>query len=138
MDEATKRCTKCGENKPISAYPIRIDRGRKPRSHCRSCHNARAKEPRSKELQAAWRFATKYGLTLADVDAMMAAQSGQCAICSRTFGEVPRHIDHDHQTGKVRGLLCGGCNVALGLLQDDPTVAAAAAAYLAQHKAVAA
>jgi hypothetical protein len=52
---------------------------------------------------------------------------GKCAICGR--GAV-LHCDHNHETGFVRGWLCNGCNLALGLLADNPVIADAAAAYL--------
>ena len=68
-----------------------------------------------------------YGMTVADLDAMLLAQHGVCAIC-QTAPAV--HVDHDHQTDKVRGLLCFRCNAALGQLGDDPLVVRRAARYL--------
>src|SRR5580658_1512140 len=64
----------------------------------------------------------KYGLTLAAFDAMFAAQGGRCASCQTDEfvgpGKKP-HVDHDHYTGEVRGLVCVRCNVILGMAQDD-------------------
>lgn len=72
-----------------------------------------------------------------EFEAMLVAQGGQCAICRQpetklsAKGRVRRlSIDHDHATGRVRGLLCSMCNTALGNLRDDPALADAAAAYL--------
>src|SRR5437879_6504440 len=68
----------------------------------------------------------KYGLTPRDYDALSQAQGGVCASCgngerSHFRGETRKlAIDHCHQSGKVRGLLCGNCNRALGLLHEDP------------------
>jgi hypothetical protein len=63
----------------------------------------------------------KYGLSKEEWDRLYAAQGGVCALC-RIPGRLGRHgklaVDHDHETGRVRGLLCGPCNVALGLLGD--------------------
>lgn len=59
---------------------------------------------------------------------MLRAQEGECAICHDTM--VTPHTDHNHQTGKVRGLLCPSCNLAIGKLGDDPNVLISAAAYL--------
>jgi hypothetical protein len=72
----------------------------------------------------------RYGLTPEELDTLIAAQGGKCAIC----GEVPRrfHVDHDHKTGARRGFLCGPCNTALGLFKDDPKRLRAAIRYLAR------
>ena len=75
-----------------------------------------------------------YGITVEQYDAMLIAQSGRCAVCSRPMD--PPHVDHDHVTGKVRKLLDGPCNRAAGMLQDDPEVATQLAMYLAEHKGV--
>lgn len=81
--------------------------------------------------------ARAHGMTLADYQARVAEQDGKCAICRReetargSTGRIRRlGIDHDHTTGEVRGLLCHACNVALGLLNDDPELLEAAAGYL--------
>jgi hypothetical protein len=70
----------------------------------------------------------KYGLSAAEVEAMREAQGGVCAIC-RTAPAV--HVDHDHATGKVRGMLCFNCNAALGHFRDDPILFRRAVRYLA-------
>lgn len=74
----------------------------------------------------------KYGLTMADFDALLESQGGVCAICKgKPNGPGKRfHVDHCHNSSKVRGLLCGKCNTAIGLLDDDPARAESAAAYL--------
>lgn len=78
----------------------------------------------------------KYGLTIASLRALELSQEGRCAICRRLPAEVPGHrenslhVDHDHSTGQVRGLLCHHCNTALGKLQDSPSLLRAAANYL--------
>lgn len=62
----------------------------------------------------------------------LAEQLGQCAICKDFASSLPRALaaDHDHATGAFRGLLCGRCNTALGLLRDDERLVASALAYL--------
>lgn len=77
----------------------------------------------------------EFGIGLADYAARLAAQGGRCAICRsddpRTWnGGKSFAVDHDHATGKVRGLLCRHCNLALGYLRDNPELAEALAAYL--------
>ncbi len=59
---------------------------------------------------------------------MFAAQEGACAICHRT--DRPLNIDHCHDSGKVRGLLCGPCNRGIGFLEDDVTLLQSAIDYL--------
>jgi hypothetical protein len=69
-----------------------------------------------------------YGMSIEDLDAMLLAQHGVCAVC-QTAPAI--HVDHDHQTDKVRGLLCFRCNAALGQFGDDPLVLRRAARYVA-------
>ncbi|MGW7024259.1 endonuclease VII domain-containing protein [Streptomyces decoyicus] len=68
-----------------------------------------------------------YGLSAAERGVMIKAQFGICPIC---LEPGPRHVDHDHDTGKVRGVLCFNCNSALGKLRDDPDAMRRAIAYL--------
>jgi hypothetical protein len=75
---------------------------------------------------------TKYGITLVDYEAMLAVQKGVCAICSQPPTGYRKYlgVDHCHETGKVRGLLCVKCNVAIGQLLDQPNLLRRAAEYL--------
>lgn len=61
---------------------------------------------------------------------MLVGQAGRCLICDRVPGEN-LCIDHDHATGRIRGLLCKACNLAIGSLRDSPRLAARASQYLA-------
>jgi hypothetical protein len=62
----------------------------------------------------------KYGLTEEDFRRMMRRQRGRCAICQKKFAKrINACVDHCHKTGKVRGLLCRGCNVAMHIVDDD-------------------
>jgi hypothetical protein len=78
----------------------------------------------------------RFGITEAELDALLARQKNRCAICksAKPYGSGDWQIDHDHVTGQVRGLLCSKCNLALGLLSDDPKVIAAALRYLSRHR----
>lgn len=82
------------------------------------------------DRQRARTFLRKYGLTVADYDAMMLKQDGRCATCRQA---APLHVDHDHNTGRVRGLLCKGCNVALGMVRDDQDTLRSLIGYLDTH-----
>lgn len=86
--------------------------------------------PRKPGSQAAGARRRKYGLTNEAYQALYAAQSGVCAICYRA-GILC--VDHNHETNKVRGLLCTCCNTALGSLQDSPDRLRAAALYLEKN-----
>lgn len=73
----------------------------------------------------------KYGLSAERNESLFNAQGRCCAICKVPEAEMlQRHIDHDHVTGRVRGILCGNCNLAIGHMQDDPARLRRAAEYL--------
>jgi 5-methylcytosine-specific restriction endonuclease McrA len=79
----------------------------------------------------------KYGITPEQYDQMLAAQGGGCAICERPPREdIALHIDHDHETGTIRLLLCFPCNNLLGDAGDDPALLEKATAYLRSHDPV--
>jgi hypothetical protein len=76
----------------------------------------------------------RYGMTLDDYNALLRAQNGTCAICfGPPRGRKRFHVDHDHVTNAVRGLLCWRCNAALGNLDENITVLARMIAYLTAH-----
>lgn len=74
-------------------------------------------------------FLRTYGLTEEDLYFLSVAQNHRCAVCGLGH-EAGLHIDHDHATGLIRGLLCGKCNKAIGLLKEDPVLFDAASRYL--------
>lgn len=119
-----RQCAQCGgpipAERPIDAI------------YCeRACNTAaRIASGRARAAVAKHYFSSRYGLTLDQVNAM--AEKG-CAICGTTDwpGRHNRpHVDHDHKTGKVRGMLCSECNTGLGKFRDDAALLHAAAAYL--------
>jgi hypothetical protein len=75
----------------------------------------------------------KYGLTLEALTAMHKQQGGRCGACEQPHPIDEMKVDHDHATGQVRGLLCHGCNVSIGLLRDSPERARKLALYLERH-----
>jgi hypothetical protein len=74
------------------------------------------------------RLRREYGLTATDWTRLIREQEGLCPICLTTPKQFV--VDHDHQTGRVRGLLCDNCNKAIGFMKDDPVVLSRALAYL--------
>jgi hypothetical protein len=74
----------------------------------------------------------KFGLTPDEYDRILEAQGGVCALCDATpTPGISLHVDHDHATGEIRGLLCMRCNNALGLFREDPDLLKRAARYVA-------
>jgi hypothetical protein len=76
----------------------------------------------------------KFGLTPEEYEAILESQGGVCALCDAapTPG-ISLHVDHDHGTGEIRGLLCMRCNNALGLFREDPHLLRRAARYVTSH-----
>jgi hypothetical protein len=77
-----------------------------------------------------------YGITLKKYQALVEKQDGKCAIChGPPNGRVKKLVvDHNHETGKIRELLCDGCNRAIGFMKDDPEQLRAAALYLEKNE----
>jgi hypothetical protein len=75
----------------------------------------------------------RYYITLKDYSDLFQKQNGVCAICGTPGGKKRLCVDHDHQTGKVRGLLCDNCNVGIGRLKDNSELCHRASLYLAEH-----
>ena len=71
-----------------------------------------------------------YGISLEEYDRLLTQQNGGCAICHEGKPRRRHAVDHNHKTGKVRGLLCGSCNRALGYFKDSPELLASAITYL--------
>lgn len=71
-----------------------------------------------------------YGMDQGEYDDLFDAQGGKCAICGGHEESVLLSVDHNHETGEVRGLLCRPCNSALGFFKDDPALVESALAYL--------
>jgi Recombination endonuclease VII len=96
------------------------------------------KDPRpNAQVRERARTLSAYGLTQSDWDGLIRRQENKCALC-RTDEPGNRgerwHIDHDHVTGQVRGLLCHRCNMGLGCFRDDPEIIKAAARYVTKHR----
>jgi hypothetical protein len=122
----TRPCRRCAG----TAFYVRANK----RRQCVVCYGSRSRaDRRDRTLKA-------YGITAADYDRLHESQKGLCAVCRqkethKIRGVIrPLCIDHDHFTGRVRGLLCNRCNTALGLLGDDQATIEALASYHALHE----
>lgn len=136
MKDVTEPCATCGAT-------TRDTRGR-----CRSCHARKARERWAQDLAGArassrarrqrWRAQNpekeaaasrrqRYGLDRQTFETLLAHQQGRCAICR---SENATCVDHAHATGRLRAMLCRGCNAGLGLFREDIETLRSAAAYL--------
>ncbi|MFP3990208.1 endonuclease VII domain-containing protein [Streptomyces sp. E11-3] len=113
-----KRCPQCGVVKPHDQWERNKSSSDGWASYCREC--------RAERNRASY-FQRKYGLSPAELDEMIAEQQGVCCIC---LAAPAVHVDHCHETGRVRGVLCFSCNAALGHLRDRPDAIRRAAAYV--------
>jgi hypothetical protein len=80
-----------------------------------------------------YQYLLRYGITVEEYEQIWYSQNGCCAICGIAEKELKKklHIDHNHTTGRIRGLLCSNCNIAIGLLKDDIVRLSKAIEYLA-------
>lgn len=113
-----KRCARCEEIKPHALWSRNARASDGLTAYCKACNAVRDRE---------WQLKRKYGLTEERYQAMLHEQVGRCAICLVAKAE---HVDHDHETGRVRAVLCFNCNAALGHFKDRPDALRRAAAYL--------
>lgn len=135
-----RTCTKCNTAKPDNGfYPSVLKR---ESGWCKKCYVQHQrdwrKSNRDKLLSNKRRYRT--GVTWDQYGAMLKAQGGGCAICGEKesikskYGETALAVDHDHATGKLRGLLCSRCNRTLGAIEKNPHILQAMLAYLEHWK----
>lgn len=130
--QGVKRCRTCGSVLPLSDFgKASIKDGWVGyQSSCRSCE---APKLRSRTIRR------RYGISDERYAQLLEAQSGVCAVCSgsstRRGKSISLSVDHNHSTGRIRGLLCSLCNTGIGLLDDDPTTLGKMLAYLADPPA---
>ncbi|MGW4320046.1 endonuclease VII domain-containing protein [Streptomyces sp. NPDC004684] len=113
-----KLCRTCGEIKPHSEWHRNATASDGLSTRCKACRALRGRQDHLRR---------KYGLTEAERDELIVSQGGVCCIC---LSALPEHVDHCHETGRVRGVLCFSCNAALGQFKDRPDAIRRAAAYV--------
>jgi uncharacterized protein YbaR (Trm112 family) len=145
-----KNCPKCKKDLNVSFFN-KSNRRDGYQTYCRECHNqiqrdkylndpmakikrqirAGRRKERDPLVQRRSELKRLYGITLEDYVEMFDSQNGVCAICFKECKtKNSLSVDHDHTTGKVRGLLCNACNRAIGMLGDSPEILRKAADYL--------
>lgn len=124
VPEGHRFCSGCERFIPIADWFV--NRGSKTglSSYCKECMRIKGAESYLKR---------RYGLSTSARQQVHESQNGLCAICRDASAA---HIDHDHDTGQVRGLLCFNCNAGLGQFKDSTALLAAAADYLNVHRGI--
>lgn len=129
-----KTCTQCNETKPLSDF---WKKGSKLCSACKPCISKKNKEWRdsNKHKLRDLAYRTKFGISLEEYESKLEAQNHRCAICGTHQKDSSMNfaVDHNHTTNEVRGLLCGQCNVAVGMVKEDITVLTNMISYLIQY-----
>lgn len=140
----TRVCRVCRDRKSMDQFHWTVSKKHRARK-CKDCAHAAQADRIALRKQAGDpvfrgdRLRREYGLTPEQVASMRQAQGDACAICEKPFRDEPArermHIDHCHETGHVRALLCHNCNLGLGHFRDDVDLLLKSAAYLTEHRA---
>lgn len=147
-----KTCKRCNATKELSDFFINVRRKDGVSTYCKPCQleyqRARYNDPENykrhkldreiylknrKDSVRKWYLKTTYGLTPEEYDGLYSAGDGKCYICKREY-DYYLHVDHNHSTGAIRGLLCNPCNRGLGLFGDSLENLKSAIAYLEQFE----
>lgn len=134
LEEGNRTCRACGIRKPMRSFSW-VGKARKYRFRkCSECCTAEAKDRRNKDPEAnritkfKIHLRTQYGISYETYLEIVENQNNKCAICSGELTDP--HLDHCHETGKVRGILCFTCNTALGKFKDSVPLLQSAISYL--------
>lgn len=132
-----QRCDQCTIERKRAVDAAKAKRWRdadpeRQRAYSRKSHEKRKLDPEFRQRRRDAELMRCYGITREELDEMRRAQGDQCAICGggRNGPGSRLHVDHCHDSKRIRGLLCSKCNTAVGLLDDDPARAEALATYL--------
>jgi hypothetical protein len=129
VPDGCKWCPDCDEIKPLAEFARTTGKQSGYHSYCLPCHTARGVESKDRLYGGTreYHLRRRYGIGQAEFAELLAEQGGVCAICRALD---PQHVDHDHRTGWVRGILCFNCNGGLGQFRDNPEYLASAITYL--------
>lgn len=142
---AEKLCPKCGETFPMAKFYFNKKLSRYD-SWCKGCKRMVNRIARrvnyTRERGRKENLRQNYGITVQQYEEMLVAQGGVCLVCGqpetamngRTKEIQNFHVDHCHTTGRVRGLLCQACNIAYGVMNEDPERIRLLLAYAEKQK----
>ena len=147
-----KRCNRCKINKPRSDFFVNSKRSDGLQTYCKPCHLEYGREryanpeaftrrqmnrdiykERRKLSSRKWYLKSTYGITEEYYLKLLSLGNNSCWICKESYS-YNLHLDHNHDNGKIRGLLCGECNRALGLFKDNKNILKLAIGYLEQFE----
>jgi hypothetical protein len=149
-----KHCSTCHQPKPESEFGKNARMVDGLARSCKPCsrqlkreayyrnHDANKQKMRERPREQTDKYNLQkrlktYGLTMEELEEMRERQQGRCGICSEVMqggrGKGSEHVDHDHETGEVRSLLCNDCNAVIGHAREHPDILIAAAAYLISY-----
>lgn len=120
----SKRCSRCDQEKPSSEFHISNACGSGLGGWCKTCNRESVAAIGRKKL----------GVSPEQYAAMLDAQDGKCAICLKPDKKRSLSLDHNHETGAIRALLCTKCNTMLGAADESAEILTAAMVYLERHK----
>lgn len=132
-----KTCRLCKEDKYLDCFYKHKNTKDRLRNECIPCVNKKTMQyyldnkEHMVEKRKEYHFQSKYGLSMDDLNRMKERQNNLCKICKE---EAPLVVDHDHETGKVRGMLCSRCNLAVAYLEANPGWADKAIQYLEKYQ----
>jgi hypothetical protein len=141
VQHITKYCPKCKETKRITAFwrtKTRSDGRQMYCSDCQLVYNREYREKHPEKYQAyskTSRLRRKFGIGVKEYEQMLEAQGYICAVCREKCGTYRSlAVDHDHQTGEIRALLCRRCNATLGMVNESRLLLLKLIGYLDQHR----
>lgn len=136
-----KTCVRCGKDKPLEEYSSRYGvQSHLLKSRCKDCHRELAKEyywkTNTPDKQRKRNLKKDFGITIEFYEELLLKQDGCCKICRTHHTKFSKRlaVDHDHNTGKIRGLLCMYCNTGLGKFKDSTSLLTEAINYLKEHE----
>lgn len=131
-----KKCNLCQVEKNLDDFVKRANRPSGVQAYCKECHNAKMRLKDNSYHNRKSSLKQSYGITIEDYNIMFHNQNGCCAICNKHILELDQKkkknlcVDHNHETGEIRGLLCDKCNRGIGFLQDNADIILSAYNYL--------
>jgi len=146
-----KKCYRCKIDKPFDAFSKNVNRKSGATTYCKLCSTIISREYRQhnpekmREYESRpevvrrkqdWHLRRKYGISIELFDKLFEIQGRCCGICHTTSsgGTGGWHTDHDHSTGKIRGILCAQCNLLIGMARENPELLVLIAHYLVRNQ----